>query len=100
MNPGNDDAEISTALEEIFVADGPEGGAPQVGQSREVSDLWAVMMDDEVGQKVLDEPAQVEKVFRDLHWYNSTEISYKEGLKAGDERLFGKLVDGIAPEGR
>ncbi len=99
LNAGNAVAEISASLEEIFVADGPEGSAPQVGQSWEVYDLWAVRMDDKDGQRILDKPGEVESIFRELHWYNSTEISYKEGLKAGDERLFGKLVGRIAPKG-
>jgi alpha-galactosidase len=99
LNAGDEDAEISATLEEIFVADGPEGSAPQVRQAWEVHDLWRVRMSKEVGQKILDQPADVEEIFRDMHWYNSTEVSYKEGLMAGDERLFGKLVGRIAPNG-
>lgn len=100
LNAGNEDAEIGASLEEIFVADGPEGSAPQVGQAWEVYDLWGVRMGNEVGQRILDRPEEVESIFRELHWYNSTEVSYKEGLMAGDEQLFGRLVGRIAPAGK
>ena len=99
LNAGDKEAEISTTLEEIFVADGPEGSASQVKDAWEVFDLWAVRMNNDDGQHILDNPTDVEKTFKRLRWYNSTEISYKEGLKAGDERLFGKLVGRIEPRG-
>jgi alpha-galactosidase len=37
----------------------------------------------------------VEKLWKQANWYNSTEISYKEGLKKRDKRLMGKKVGKI-----
>jgi len=67
-----------------------------------VYDLWANRMDGFTAQKILDEGdnnAGVQKALIAANWYNSTAVSYADGLEAGDERLFGKKVSTISPGG-
>ena len=96
LNAAGEDARISASLEEIFLHDGPEGSAPQVNEEWEVFDLWGNRMDNALAQKILDaDEKDVEKLWKQANWYNSTEISYKEGLKKRDKRLMGKKVGKI-----
>ncbi|KAH7361077.1 melibiase [Rhexocercosporidium sp. MPI-PUGE-AT-0058] len=100
LNAGGKNTRISASLAEIFLHDGPEGSAPQVQEEWEVYDLWANRMDTDLGQKILDvDTNQLEKLFKDANWYNSTETSYKDGLKKSDPRLMGKKTGKIAPGG-
>ncbi|KAH8758096.1 alpha-galactosidase [Hyaloscypha sp. PMI_1271] len=96
LNAAGEDARISASLEEIFLHDGPEGSAPQVNEEWEVFDLWGNRMDNALAQKILDaDEKDVEKLWKQANWYNSTKISYKEGLKKMDDRLMGKKVSKI-----
>ena len=100
LNAASEDARISASLEEIFLHDGPEGSAPQVNEEWEVFDLWADRMDTAFAQKILKAPTdKLERLFKEASWYNSTELSYKDGLKRRDARLMGKKVGNIAPGG-
>ncbi|RDW84409.1 hypothetical protein BP6252_01999 [Coleophoma cylindrospora] len=100
LNAAGEDLEISSSLEEIFVHDGAEGSAPQCQEQWDVYDLWANRMDNAVAQKLLDAPKdKYESIFKEANWYNSTETSYKEGLKMGDKRLMGKKIGSIKPGG-
>lgn len=100
LNAGGEDIEMSATLAEIFLHDGPEGSAPQVKETWELYDLWANRMDEEVAQQILDAPVDVAaKLLKDANWYNVTAMSYKEGLRKGDERLLGKMIGKITPGG-
>jgi len=100
LNAASEDARISASLEEIFLHDGPEGSAPQVNEEWEVFDLWADRMDTAFAQKILKAPTdKLERLFKEANWYNSTELSYKDGLKRQDARLMGKKVGNITPGG-
>ena len=100
LNAASEDARISASLEEIFLHDGPEGSAPQINEEWEVFDLWADRMDTTFAQKVLKAPTdKLERLFKEANWYNSTELSYKDGLKRRDARLMGKKVGNITPGG-
>ena len=102
FNAADEDIQMSASLEEIFYYEGPEGSAPQVQQAWDVYDLWAGRMDVETAQKILDAEDDMrsqEQHLKEAHWYNSTAMSYQEGLKAGDSRLFGKKSFSIAPGG-
>jgi alpha-galactosidase len=100
LNAAGEDARISASLEEIFLHDGPEGSAPQVSEEWEVYDLWANRMDNALAQKILDAPVdKLEKLFKEANWYNSTEISYRDGLEKQDARLVGKKVGKVNPGG-
>jgi alpha-galactosidase len=100
LNAAGEDARISASLEEIFLHDGPEGTAPQINEEWEVFDLWADRMDTAFAQKILKAPMdKLERLFKEANWYNSTELSYKDGLKRRDARLMGKKVGNITPGG-
>lgn len=101
LNAAGEDIEISAGLDEIFLHDGPEGSAPQVQEEWEVYDLWGNRMDDKLAQKILDaDTTKAIKLLAGANWYNSTALSYKEGLKQGDERLLGKKVGTIKAKGK
>ncbi|KAH7419388.1 glycoside hydrolase superfamily [Cadophora sp. MPI-SDFR-AT-0126] len=102
LNAANEDLEMSASLKEIFTPSGPGGSAPQVKESWEVWDLWADRMSDADAQAILDADDQASKseVLKKLNWYNASEVSYKEGLEKGDERLFGKKVGVVEPRGQ
>jgi len=102
FNAADEDVQMSASLEEIFYYEGPEGSAPQVKQTWDVYDLWGKRMDVKTAQKILDadeDLQSVEQILKEAHWYNSSTLSYKEGLKTGDSRLLGKKVSSIAVGG-
>jgi len=101
LNMANEKQTISVSLEEIFVRDGAGGTAPQNYHDWDVYDLWADRMSDKDAQSILDAADQSarEKLFRQLDWYNATEIPYSEGLMKRDPRLMGKKVSVIPAKG-
>lgn len=100
LNAANEDLKIDAELEDIFVADGAGGSAPQVHVKWDVYDLWANRMDDATAQKVLDSPhGTISKTLAEVNWYNSTEIPYSSGVKAGDERVIGKKIGSVEAKG-
>jgi len=102
FNAADEDVEMEASLSEIFYYQGPEGSAPHVQQNWDVYDLWGNRMDLGLAQKVIDASADVEAarlILQEAKWYNVTELSYKDGLKAGDERLLGKKVETIKAKG-
>ncbi|KAE9381946.1 glycoside hydrolase family 27 protein [Stipitochalara longipes BDJ] len=102
FNAADEDIQMSASLEEIFYYKGPEGSAPQVNQAWDVYDLWAGRMDIEMAQKILDaddDLPSVEQLLKEAHWYNSSALSYKEGLRTGDSRLLGRKTSSIAAGG-
>jgi alpha-galactosidase len=101
FNAADEDIQMIASLEEIFYYEGPEGSAPQVKQTWDVYDLWAERMDLETAQKILDaaDDYGYERLLQEANWYNSSAMSYKEGLKAGDSRLLGKKTSTIVADG-
>lgn len=98
LNAADEDMEMSATLEEIFIQE--TGKAPQVEQDWQLFDLWANRMSEDDAQRILDSPSDTSKVYRDLDWYNSTEVSYAEGVKAGDKRLLGKKIGIVKARGK
>ncbi len=84
LNAADEDLELTASLAEVFLDDGPGGSAPQVKQKWDVYDLWLNRMDDKIAQAILNGER--------MSWYNSSELSYKEGLEKDDERLLGKKI--------
>ena len=102
FNAADEDIQMSASLEEIFYYEGPEGSAPQVKQAWDVYDLWAGRMDTKTAQKILDADNNQRsggQLLKEANWYNSSAISYEEGLKAGDSRLLGTKTSSIATRG-
>lgn len=100
FNAANEDLKMEAPLEEIFISDGPGGSADQVKVKWDIYDLWANRMDDATADRILSaKPSEHEQIFNEVGWYNSTAISYKEGLKAQDPRLMGKKIGSVEPNG-
>jgi alpha-galactosidase len=91
-------------LNEIFVMDGPGGSAPQVQQTWAIHDLWSngysrmTKVDAEAILSARSSSARKD-VFANLRTYNSTQMSYAEGLKAEDSRLFGEKIGTVGAGG-
>ncbi|KAL7923528.1 glycoside hydrolase family 27 protein [Trichoderma austrokoningii] len=105
LNVADEDLDMGATLEEIFLTNGVGGTAPQNKNDWAVYDLWGktgAAMSSEDAQAVLDaDSASARKQkLQKLNWYNSTEISYAEGLKREDPRLFGERVGLIKSGGR
>ncbi|KAL2075496.1 hypothetical protein VTL71DRAFT_439 [Oculimacula yallundae] len=102
LNAANEDLEMSASLKEIFNPSGPGGSAPQNELTWEVWDLWADRMSEKDAQSILDakDVTKTSQILDNLNWYNSTAVSYKEGLEKGDERLFGRKVGVVQPRGQ
>ena len=94
LNAADEDLTIKTDLNEIFVHEGPEGSAPQTKHEWELYDLWADRMADKDAKKVLE--GEHPQAYKD--WYNATQVPYKNGLLAGDERLLGRKVGTLSPD--
>jgi alpha-galactosidase len=93
LNAADEELEMSISMNDIFIHQGPEGSAPQTKEEFDVHDLWADRMDDFTAEQILAGKELYKK-----QWYNSTELSYKDGLKQGDSRLLGKRVGSIGPQ--
>lgn len=93
LNAADEDLEMTTTLNDIFIHDGPEGSAPQTKDEYDVHDLWADRMSAGNAADILAGKEQYKK-----KWYNSSELSYKQGLDSGDSRLLGKRVGSIGPQ--
>ncbi|KAK5046593.1 hypothetical protein LTR84_007354 [Exophiala bonariae] len=93
LNAADEDLEMTTNLNDIFVHLGPEGSAPQTKLEFDIYDLWADRMEDFKAEQILQGNNQYKK-----DWYNSTETPYKVGLQQGDVRLLGKRVGSIGPQ--
>lgn len=99
LNAADEDMEMSATLEEIFVADGPEGSAPQTKERWNIYDLWAKRMDQTTAEHIV-ENGVARPEFKEANWYNSTALPYADGLKAGDKRLLGQQIGRVGPGGQ
>lgn len=99
LNAADEDMEMSATLDEIFVMDGPEGSAAQTKQRWNIYDLWAKRMDQATSEQIV-ESGIARPEFKKANWYNSTELPYAEGLKAGDKRLLGQQIGKVGPGGQ
>lgn len=102
LNAAAEDLEMEIELDEIFVLDGPGGSAPQAKQSWTVHDLWGHRMSENVAKKIIDGSktgGSAEDLLRQVSWYNSSELSYRDGLELEDARLLGKEIGMVSPGG-
>lgn len=100
LNAADEDLDMRAGLDEIFVAEGPECSAEHCQQSWIVYDLWGGRMKENIAKKIVDASQEkAAKELKNLKWYNSTELSYKEGLDNEDERLFGVEIGTVKAKG-
>jgi alpha-galactosidase len=95
LNAADENLEMAASLEEIFLRE--TGKPPQVLEEWDVYDLWANRMSDVVAQEIINSPDSSTQVLKNVDWYNSTALSYEDGVKTGDLRLLGKKVETLAP---
>jgi alpha-galactosidase len=93
LNAADEDLEMTTSMNDIFVHEGPEGSAMQTKHEFDVYDLWADRMEDFTADQIL-----AGKYQHKASWYNSTQTPYQEGLARADPRLLGKRVGSIGPK--
>jgi alpha-galactosidase len=97
LNAADEDVEMSSSLEEIFVSDGPGGSSSKVSLSWDVYDLWASRMSNEVAGRLIKASNEkdgeaLKHIHSEADWYNSTQIPYQEGLAQDNRKLFGERV--------
>lgn len=98
LNAANEDLDMSASLKEIFIREA--GKAPQIEEEWDVFDLWADRMEESDAQKTLDAVPEARlEIFRELNWYNATEVPYEVGVIDGDPRLLGKKIGVVKPHG-
>ena len=102
LNAADADLEVTAYLEDIFVGDGPSCSAPQCKEDWLVHDLWSTAMEDSVARQLVGNSKSRQDASRILHssnWYNSSIMSYQEGLRKEDTRLLGSKVAEIPAQG-
>ena len=106
LNAGNTSLNMNASLTDIFFdasSTSSSGPAPEILQSWEIYDLWANRMDNANASSILSGNATmngttVESSNSSVR-YNSTRMSYAEGLARNENALLGSRVGSIAPMG-
>ncbi|KAI9646730.1 hypothetical protein NHQ30_004727 [Ciborinia camelliae] len=106
INGGNETLTMNATLAEIFIDYGTAGTAKQVSIEWELRDLWANRMDNATAQKIISASTATGNATTGYNAtavgdgrYNSTEMSYKDGLAAGRSELLGNLTGTVEPSG-
>ena len=97
VNAGNMRRDMNTTLAEIFVDD---GGAlsSEAMLGYDVYDLWANRMDNVTSSAILNGTSGVVDANSTMR-YNSTALSYADGLAMNATALFGAMKTSVAPMG-
>lgn len=106
LNAGNTSLHMNASLTDIFFdasSTSSSGPAPEIMQSWDVHDLWANRMDAATASSILSGNATVNGTvvggLNSTMPYNSTEMSYAEGLARNESALLGSRVGSVAPMG-
>lgn len=86
---------ITAYAEDIFLGEGPGCSAPQCSETWDVHDLWGHRMSESTADKIIAQQEDksgtgVRKIYQAENLYNSSELSYKDGLERADPRLLGE----------
>ena len=102
INAGNNSREMNATLGDIFFDTGSTR-SPQAMETWDVYDLWANRMSDVTASAIINGNATVnDGVVVDVDGamrYNSTAISYADGLATNNAALFGVKTATIIPQG-
>ena len=106
INGGNVSTTMSASLADIFIdysTTGDSGLAPEVSQTYAVYDLWANRMSHDVAASIIQGNATYNGTIVDsansTTMYNSTEMSYKDGIDSMHAALFGAKTMEIEAKG-
>ena len=106
LNAGNTPLEMNASLTDIFFdasSTSSGGPAPEIMQGWDVYDLWANRMDNATASSILSGNATVNGTVVDsmnsTMRYNSTQMSYADGLASNESTLLGSRVGSIASMG-
>lgn len=102
VNAGNETREMNATLGDIF-HDSGSTRSPYAMETWDVYDLWANRMDDATASSIISGNATVNgTVMENLNStmrYNSSAMSYADGLAMNHPALFGRKTGAIAPMG-
>lgn len=99
LNAGNKNLTMNASLSEIFFEKSTAGTAPEIMQTWDVYDLWQNRMDNATATAILNGNSTVEDTGESIVRYNSTAMSYAEGLAANHPALLGAKITSILPHG-
>ncbi|KAG7009840.1 alpha-galactosidase [Physcia stellaris] len=106
LNAGNTSLTMNASLTDIFFdasSTSSSGPAPEIMQSWDVHDLWANRMDTATASSILSGNATVNGTvvagMNSTMRYNSTRMSYAEGLARNESALLGSRIGSVAPMG-
>ena len=107
LNAGNVPLTMNASLVDIFFdassTSSSGGPAPEIMHSWDVYDLWANRMDNATASSILSGNATVNGTVtggtNSTTRYNSTRMSYADGLARNESALLGSRVGAIAPMG-
>ena len=106
VNSGNTSLAMNASLADIFFdasSTGSKSPAPETMQTWHVYDLWANRMDDTMAASILNGNARVNGTYMDsmnsTTRYNSTQMSYADGLAKNESALLGSRISSVAPMG-
>ncbi|KAI1611785.1 glycoside hydrolase superfamily [Exophiala viscosa] len=98
LNAADEDLEMTTTLNDVFVHEGPEGSATQTEETFDAHDLWANRMDIVTAEKILTREQSQQPPSHAKEWYNATVTPYKDGLLEADPRLLGQRIGSFGPD--
>ena len=109
LNAANASMTMNATLDEIFIDSSTTGGgsASPMSESWDVYDLWANRMNDVTANSILNGNAtyngtvmgSVVDNMNSTARYNSTTMSYGEGVKMNSTALLGLKISSVAPMG-
>ena len=102
LNAGNDPLTMNASLTDIFFdasSTSAGGPVPEITRGWDVYDLWANRMDNATASSILGGNATVMDRMNATMRYNSTRMSYADGLARNESALLGSRVGAIAPMG-
>ncbi|KAL9121058.1 MAG: hypothetical protein Q9187_002386 [Circinaria calcarea] len=102
VNAGNETREMNATLGDIFLDSGSTR-SPRAMETWDVYDLWANRMDDATASSIITGNATVNGTVMETRnsttKYNSTAMSYADGLAMNHPALFGRKTGTIVPMG-
>lgn len=99
VNAGDESLTLNASLTDIFFDKSTSGTAPEIDQTWDVYDLWANRMDDATATAIISGNLSFVDINNATFRYNSTEMSYADGLAANHPALLGAKTTSIPPRG-